>query len=137
LVNSASAAVASFNGLLTLTGNTTIAATASPTSGIRLTHTGAITGAYDLTFANGNNNALSSVNSIIATQSGKVTVNGGIWTFTGNNTYAGGTTITSGALYISSDSNLGAVPSSPTVNLTFNGTGSLTFTDLARVCRTP
>jgi autotransporter-associated beta strand protein len=126
LTNSSGSVLASYNGLITLTGDTTIGAASG--GGLSLTHTGAITGAFDLTLSNSNNNTAHTINSVIATQTGKVTVNGGIWTFTGNNTYAGGTTITSGQLSISSDSNLGAVPSSPTVNLTLNGNGGVTFT---------
>jgi autotransporter-associated beta strand protein len=48
--------------------------------------------------------------------------NGGNWlTLTGNNGYNGGTTINSGVVQISGDSQLGAVPGSPTVNITLNG----------------
>ncbi len=47
---------------------------------------------------------------------------------TGSNSYTGGTTISLGILNISSDAALGAVPGSPTTNLSFTGvTGSLTF----------
>jgi filamentous hemagglutinin family protein len=45
----------------------------------------------------------------------------GKWTLGGSNTYSAGTTITAGTLQISSDANLGAVPNSPTINITFGG----------------
>ena len=47
----------------------------------------------------------------------------GMVTFTAPNSYTGGTTIDAGTLNINSDSCLGAVPSSPSVNLSFGGSG--------------
>ncbi len=41
--------------------------------------------------------------------------------------YSGGTTITAGTLDILYDADLGAVPSVPTTNITFNGAGTLRF----------
>jgi len=42
-------------------------------------------------------------------------------TLTGTNTYTGGTTVNGGTLQITSDAQLGAVPATPTVNVTLNG----------------
>src|SRR5439155_12431078 len=42
----------------------------------------------------------------------------GTVTLTGANSYGGGTTVTDGPLAINSDASLGAIPASPTVNLT-------------------
>ena len=44
-----------------------------------------------------------------------------ITTLTGTNTYTGGTTVNGGALQISTDAQLGAIPGTPTVNVTLNG----------------
>ena len=49
----------------------------------------------------------------------------GTVTFTAANSYTGGTTISAGILNINSDLCLGAVPTSPTTNLTFGGNGTL------------
>ena len=45
----------------------------------------------------------------------------GIFTLGGTNTYSSGTTVAAGTLSISQDRNLGAVPGSPTVNVTLAG----------------
>ena len=42
-------------------------------------------------------------------------------TLSPGNTYTGGTTLNAGSIFITSDTQLGAVPGSPAVNLTFNG----------------
>ncbi len=46
---------------------------------------------------------------------------GGTLQLTGVNTYTGGTTLDSGTLLISADNNLGAVPNTPTTNITLGG----------------
>jgi fibronectin-binding autotransporter adhesin len=57
-----------------------------------------------------------------ANTSGGLTKNGsGVLTLTGVNTFSGGVTVNAGTLQISSDSQLGAVPASPAVNITLNG----------------
>ncbi len=54
--------------------------------------------------------------------SGGMTFNGtGRTTLTGANTYTGGTTVNGGTLQITDDAQLGAVPATPTVNVTLNG----------------
>ena len=50
----------------------------------------------------------------------------GTLTLSGNNTYSGGTLINLGTLNVSADNNLGAVPASPTTNITFSS-GTLQF----------
>ena len=49
----------------------------------------------------------------------------GISTLSGTNAYTGGTTINAGTLQISSDSNLGTVPTSPATNITINNGATL------------
>ena len=56
---------------------------------------------------------------------GITTAGQGTIVLTGANSYGGGTTISSGVLNISSDAALGTAPSSPAVNLTFSGNGTL------------
>ena len=48
-------------------------------------------------------------------------VGSGILTLSGSNSYNGGTTVTGGVLQITTDAQLGAVPSTSTVNITLNG----------------
>ena len=49
------------------------------------------------------------------------TANVGIVVLQGSNSFSGGTNINTGVLSISSDSNLGTVPGTPTTNITLNG----------------
>ncbi len=49
----------------------------------------------------------------------------GTMVLSASNTYSGGTTIGGGTLNINADAALGAVPASPTTNLTFSGNGTL------------
>ena len=53
-------------------------------------------------------------------------VDSGALYLTGSNSFTGGTILSAGALNINTDAALGAVPSSPTTNLTFSG-GTLQF----------
>ncbi len=56
-----------------------------------------------------------------------VTLNGsGTVTFNSQNTYNGGTFLNAGKLVVSNDNQLGAAPTSPATNITFNG-GKLSF----------
>jgi autotransporter-associated beta strand protein len=71
------------------------------------------------------NNATSTIHTIsLSICSGSVVKNGeGTVVLAGSNTYTGGTTINAGTLRIDSDSALGAVPASPSTNITLaNGT---------------
>ena len=45
----------------------------------------------------------------------------GITTLSGANTYTGGTTVNSGCLQIAADAQLGAIPATPTLDITLNG----------------
>ncbi len=111
------ATAASWAGAVALGSATTIV---GGTGTIALLGTGAI---------NGSNTGLAlggaaggSVAGSINTGTGSVTVqDGGTWTLSGANTYSGGTVINASTLQISSDGNLGAVPGSPSTNVTLNG----------------
>ena len=89
---------ATYSGLLTLTASSSLVAT---NADIILSNTGTISGSnLDLTLG-GNLTATvgSSIASNIATVNGAVIKNGsGTWTLSGNNSYAGGTTINNGTL---------------------------------------
>jgi autotransporter-associated beta strand protein len=62
---------------------------------------------------------------------GSITQNGtGTLVLSGSNTYTGGTNVNSGTLAITSDAALGAVPASPTVNLTLTKTTNPNLTTL-------
>ena len=82
---------------------------------------GNITDNATVVFANNSawtyGNAISGSGSVVV--NGK---NGGNWmTLSGNNTYTGGTTVNSGVLQISADTQLGTAPTSPAINITLNG----------------
>ena len=75
------------------------------------------------------NHTLATFAGVISGDGGLVMGGPGTFTVTGNNSYAGGTTINQGTLVISQDANLGAVPESATAgSLAFNG-GVLKITD--------
>jgi len=96
LMNGAATA-ASYAGLLTLAGPTTIVSGSSPGS-IALTNTGSITGSgYALTLDGA---AGGSIASSLDTGTGTVTKlnSQGTWTLSGANTYSGGTTLSAGYL---------------------------------------
>lgn len=67
----------------------------------------------------------------VLSNTGRLTITGGgSILFSGTNTYSGGTFINASTLKIGSDANLGAVPGSPTTNITING-GTLQGTNAA------
>jgi len=127
LINS-SATAGTYAGLVTLgSSGVSIGGTGS----ITLSNTGAITGSgYNLTLIG----AGGSINSVIGTGGGNVTVNStGTWNLSGStgaggNTFTGGVLLDAGTLAINSGTNLGPVPVSPTTMLTFAGNGTLQFT---------
>ena len=91
LTNS-SATAASYSGLITLGGNSSIVANAGNTN---ITNAGTITGATSGLTLGGSGNG--SVSSIIGTTSGTVTKSGtGTWTLSGASTYTGLTTVSAG-----------------------------------------
>jgi fibronectin-binding autotransporter adhesin len=71
--------------------------------------------------------AASSLGSVIGGTSALTFAGPGTLILSGANTYSGGTTLSAGTLKVSADGNLGAVPGSPTTNLTFAG-GTLAAT---------
>ncbi len=109
----------SFDGLLTLTGATTLSSDAST---LNLTNSGTITGAtFGLTLAGAGNGSLSS---IIGTTTGTLTKSGaGTWTLSGANTYTGATAINAGTLAIQNAGALGT--SANTAATTIAGGASL------------
>ena len=96
-----------YSGLLTLSGNATIAANSGT---LNLTNTGTITGAYNLTLTGAGTGTISS---IIGTGAGTVTKTGaGTWTIVstapaGASTYTGGTTLNAGTLLVGAYGSLG------------------------------
>jgi hypothetical protein len=110
-LNNTSGTAATYSGLLTLTGASTIVANAGA---IAITNGGTITGAFNLTL---DGTTAGSVGSIIGIGAGSVIKNGtGLWTLSGANTFSGGTTLNSGTLNINNSSALGSVASTFTIN---------------------
>ncbi|TSA12003.1 MAG: hypothetical protein D4R79_08515, partial [Comamonadaceae bacterium] len=124
LTNS-SVTAASYSGLITLAGASTINAS---TGSIMLTNAGTITGAFGLTLDGASTG--SSLDSIIGTGVGTLTKQGsGAWVLSGANTYTGSTTLNAGTLSISADNNLGAAPVTVTPGkLVINGSATLAST---------
>ncbi len=99
------------------------------TSGASLTLTGAGTGTLALTLASSGNFDNNGTGTLTITsnigQSGAartLTITGtGTDSFTGTNSFSGGLVITNGELDVSSDASLGAVPTTPTADVTVNG----------------
>jgi autotransporter-associated beta strand protein len=94
---------------------------------LRLIAHGGVSGSQSITIGTGGgliiNQAGTSTYSGVITGAGSLTKLGsGTLTLTGNNTFSGGTTISAGSLAISTDSNLGAAPSTATAtSLVLNG----------------
>jgi autotransporter-associated beta strand protein len=107
------------SGNLTLSGTNTYTGATTVTTGT-LNLTGSLTGATAIV-VNGGNFAESS-NGVIGSAAASLTVNGGIATLAGVNTYTGNTTLTSGTLNINSTTALGATASTLTINPTVNAT---------------
>jgi len=96
-VNNSSSTPATFPGLLTLLSASTITGGAGT---IALSHTGTITGAYDLTLDGASGGSIAS---IIGIGTGNLVKNGtGIWKLSAINTYTGQTQINNGELWIES-----------------------------------
>jgi len=73
-----------------------------------------------VTLSAGGNNVASTFSGILSGAGGLTKVGAAILTITGANTYTNGTIINGGAIQITSDAQLGAVPATATVNLTLN-----------------
>ena len=107
-----------YSGLITLNSTSTIGGTS--TYLISISNTGTITGTGDLKL---NGAGGGSIASIIGTGTGGVTVNSGIWTLSGANTYTGTTTVSAGTLKLGAAGRI-ADGSDLTVNGTFDLAGS-------------
>ncbi len=79
---------------------------------------GAITNHAALVFANP---AAQIYGGVISGSGALSKISAGTLTLTGTNSYSGGTTVSGGALAVNGDAQFGAVPASPTVNITLNG----------------
>src|SRR5206468_939778 len=77
-------------------------------------------------FVTSDSGVTGTINSIIAGTAGLTKAGSGTVVLTNSNTYSGGTVVIGGALRVSSDVNLGAVPGSLTQDITLNG-GTLQF----------
>jgi autotransporter-associated beta strand protein/predicted outer membrane repeat protein len=66
--------------------------------------------------------ATATIASVIAGNAGVIKSGSGVLALTGTNTFTGGTMINGGVVRISSDANLGAVPTALTSNIVLNGT---------------
>lgn len=120
LTNS-SAASATFAGLLTLGSATGIV---GGSGSINLTHTGSITGAYDLTLGG---NAGGSIASVLNLSTASVTKEDqGVWLLSGTNLYSGTTSINAGILAVAGANALGTAAGGtlvvPGAALDLNGT---------------
>ncbi|MFM9840873.1 MAG: beta strand repeat-containing protein, partial [Cyclobacteriaceae bacterium] len=108
-LNNTSGLAATYSGLLTLAGPSTIVANAGA-----IALSGGVTGAFNLTL---DGTTGGSVASIIGIGTGSVIKNGtGSWTLSGINTFSGGTTLNLGTLNINNSSALGSVASTFTIN---------------------
>jgi autotransporter-associated beta strand protein len=100
LMNSSNAD-ASYAGLVTLGSASSIV---GGSGSVALSHTGTMTGTYDLTLGGA---VGGSIASIIGTGSGTVTkTDAGTWTLAGANTYTGDTTITGGSIVLGGSGSL-------------------------------
>ncbi|MDY0170895.1 MAG: autotransporter-associated beta strand repeat-containing protein, partial [Thermoguttaceae bacterium] len=111
-------------GTLTLTGSNNYSGGTTVSDGILRGDTTSLRGSilnnatvvFDQTSSGSYSGALSGTGVLVKLGDGSLGL-------TGTNTYAGGTTVAGGFLQISSDARLGAVPGTPTVNLTLDGGG--------------
>jgi len=124
------AGVASFEGAVTLTGDTTLSVDSGAT--LNLTNASGLNGASanaNLTFAG---SGAGNIAGPLSLGSGSLTDNGGTWTVAPNNSYTGFTTINGGALYITGPLSLGPVPASFSASdVTLNGGTLGTTTNVA------
>jgi autotransporter-associated beta strand protein len=112
------AAIANFNPT---TGTITGITITSPGSGYTSAPTVALLGGNGGTTGAGAGSATATA-TIGAVSGGALTIQGpGQITLNGTATYTGGTTVNTGSLVLSTESQLGAIPGSPTVNVTLNG----------------
>ncbi|HEY0342834.1 MAG TPA: autotransporter-associated beta strand repeat-containing protein, partial [Steroidobacteraceae bacterium] len=88
-----------YGGLITLSGTAAPTTISSDSGSLSLINTGTITGAgVSLNLAGAGNGSIASV---IGTTTGGLSMTGtGTWTLSGNSTYSGGTTVSSGKLYV-------------------------------------
>jgi len=116
-----SSATATYNGLITLAGASTII---SNYGDINIANSGTITGAtFGLTIGGSGNGTLAS---IIGTTSGTLTKNGvGMWTLSGNSTYTGTTTISAGTFRLGTGGSSGNGPLGTTGNATSITSGAM------------
>ena len=108
------------SGLATINSSGSLTGVTITNPGVGYTSTGTIT------LLGGGGTGTVTGATLAANTGGGMTFSGtytttGLITLTGANTYTGGTTVNNVPIQVNTDSQLGAVPSSPTVNITLNG----------------